>query len=143
MLIFLLAAAAIVQATGPTPIPSDDALAILPGEWEIVDGATGKVQQACSMAQHFEVSPDRSSIVLTERGVKDWSARYRVIHAEPKRLLAILEGEQRLTAAGDPVLWWAYFDGNDRFRWRRYDWQATEATTAEWRRCAAEAAGAR
>ena len=122
-----------------TQVPTEasstiDPVAFLVGEWEIVD-ESGKTLQECSKAQTFKATPDGLHIDLTERGVADWSAHYLIIHRDKNRVLMFIEKEDRTTEQGDPVLWWAYFDGPDKFRWRRYDWDATAATATEWRRC--------
>ena len=132
----LILAAQTVQVQAPSGNPVDP-LAVFAGDWQVVDTVTSQVVQDCSRAQSFEVAPDRRTLVLTERWADNWTARYRVIHSEPNRALFIIENETRRTDAGDPILWWAYFDGPDRFRWRRYDWPAANATPSQWRRCAA------
>ena len=83
------------------------------------------------------MTPDRKTIVLTEKSANNWTAKYMVLHQEEDRVLTFIENEERTTDAGDPVLWWAYFNGPDKFRWRRYDWDADAGTTSEWRRCPA------
>jgi hypothetical protein len=135
-LLGLFLAAQTVQVQ-PPDAPTVDPLAVFSGDWQVVNTITGEVVQNCSRAQSFEVTPDRSTLVLTERWADNWTARYRVVHSEPNRILLFIENETRRTQAGDPVLWWAYFDGPDRFRWRRYDWPSNGATPSEWRRCPA------
>lgn len=132
----LILAAQAVQVLPPGGSPVDP-LAVLSGDWQVVNTATNQVVQDCSRAQSFEVAPDRRTLVLTERWADNWTARYQVVHSEPNRALFIIENETGRTDSGDPILWWAYFDGPDRFRWRRYDWPSTVATPSEWRRCAA------
>jgi len=131
--------AAVLLAQGAQP-PAEaatrpGALSLIAGDFQIVNGRTGEVVQDCAQAQRFEVRPDGRNVILTDVGVADWSANYTVLHSEPNRLLLYIEGEDRTTDAGDPVLWWAYFEGRDEFRWRRYDWPRDEATEAVWRRC--------
>ena len=123
-----------VNVSTAVPAPAEAVSAIV-GEWEIVDGQSGEVKQACAKAQIFKASQDGRYIDLTERRVDNWSARYLVIHREANRVLMFIENEKRTTEQGDPILWWAYFDGPDQFRWRQYDWEATNATAAVWRRC--------
>lgn len=132
----LILAAQTVQVQAPEVSPVDP-LTVFSGDWQIVDTATNQVVQDCSRAQSFEVTPDRRTVVLTEKWADNWTARYQVVHSEPNRALFIVENEARRTDDGDPVLWWAYFDSPDRFRWRRYDWPSTNATPSEWRRCPA------
>jgi hypothetical protein len=135
-LIGLILAAQTVQVRVADERPVDP-VAIFAGDWQVVNSATGEAVQDCSRAQSFEFTSDRRTLVLTERWANNWTARYRVVHSEPNRILLFIENETRRTEAGDPVLWWAYFDGPDRFRWRRYDWPSTSATPSEWRRCPA------
>lgn len=132
----LILAAQTVQVQAPEGSPVDP-LAVFSGDWQVFDTVTNQVVQDCSRAQSFEVTADHRTLVLTERWADNWTARYQVVHSEPNRTLFIIENETHRTDAGDPILWWAYFDGPDRFRWRRYDWPSTSATPSEWRRCAA------
>lgn len=112
-----------------------DPLSVFSGDWQVVDTETDKVAIDCKKAQRFAVSPDCRAVVLTEKGEDDWVARYRVLRSEKNRILMFIEDEERVTEAGDPILWWAYFDGPDRFRWRQYGWARDSRTSAEWRRC--------
>ena len=113
--------AAAPSASNPAPL--------IAGEWEVVDGESRQPAEGCAMAQIFKASPDGRHIDLTERGEPNWSARYLVVHRENDRILLFIEDEDRLTKQGDPVLWWANFDGPDHFKWRRYDWSAAAATS--------------
>lgn len=130
----ILAQAAQVPVSGQQTV---DPLAAFPGSWQMVNTGTKEVVQDCARAQSFEVTPDRRTLILTEKWANNWTARYRVIHSEPQRVLVFLENETRKTEAGDPALWWAYFDGPDKFRWRRYDWALDSGTLTEWQRCPA------
>lgn len=113
---------------------ASDPLTWIAGDWEIVDPETGEPEQACAKAQRFKPTADERHVDLTELGTPDFKARYTVVHRAKNRVLMFIDGEERLTDAGDPVLWWANFDGPDQFQWRRYDWPAG-AATATWRRC--------
>jgi len=132
-----VAALLTVQAAQASPVGQAgvDPLSVFSGDWQVVDPQTGKVAIDCKEAQRFAVSPDRKTVRLTEIGADKWSARYMVLRSEKNRVLMLIENEERKTEAGDPILWWAYFDGPDRFRWRQYDWASEARTTAEWRRC--------
>lgn len=123
-------------AQAPTPDAAGvDPLGVFSGDWQVVDPGTGKAAIDCKTAQRFAVSADRKTIVLTEKGEDKWAVRYLVLRSEKNRILMFIEGEERKTESGDPILWWAYFEGPDRFRWRQYDWAPDERTAAEWRRC--------
>lgn len=132
----LIVAAQAVRVQAPNASPVDP-LTVFSGDWQVVDTVTSEVIQDCSRAQSFDVTPDGRTLLLTERWAGNWTARYRVVHSEPNRVLFIIENDRRRTDAGDPISWWAYFDGPDRFRGRQYDWPSTNATPSEWRRCAA------
>ena len=110
-------------------------LSLIDGNWQVVNTVNGDTVYDCQHAQNFKPTPDRRSVILTERATENWQARYLVLHEEKDRVLMFIEKEERKTDNGDPVLWWAYFDGPDKFRWRRYDWDASDATATEWRRC--------
>jgi hypothetical protein len=111
-----------------------DPIGALTGRWQIVDSESGDIIQSCEDPQVFAPSKDTRFVNL-EPSSADEVVRYMVIQSQPGRALMFIEGESRLTDSGDPVLWWAMFVSADAFRWRRYDWLATEATLAEWRRC--------
>ena len=123
----LLMAMAAAQAGG-----SEDPLSVFSGDWQMVDTQSEKVVRDCKTPQRFAVAPDRKTVTLTDG---DWSARYLVLRSGSHRVLMFIENEERTTEEGDPVLWWANFEGPDRFRWRRYDWAADDQTAVEWRRC--------
>lgn len=132
----LLTVTPATQAASAEPAEVDP-LSIFSGDWQVVTPRTGEVSIPCAKAQRFAVAADRKTVVLTHKGTEDPSVRYMVLRSEKNRVLMFIEDENRTTEAGDPVLWWAWFDGPDRFRWRRYDWPAQNATAAEWRRCPA------
>ena len=127
----------IVQATeiASSETAGVDPLAVFSGDWQIINTATGETVQDCKKAQSFDVAPDRKTEVLTEKWANNWTARYIVVHSETNRVLTFIEGEKRKTDCGDPIQWWAYFEGPDRFRWRRYDSSHDSVRAAEWRRC--------
>jgi hypothetical protein len=113
--------------------PQQDALARLAGTWEIVSasGSTG-----CDRGQTFTPTADNRYVTLDQHDAEGAdNSRYIVLQVHNDRVLMFIEGEERLTAQGDPVIWWAVFDGPNTFRWRRYDWPATALTDALWRRC--------
>jgi hypothetical protein len=112
-----------------------DPLAAFSGAWQVVNTDTGEVAMSCSEGQSFAVSADRRSVALTETRTGEQLARYIVLHSERDRILTFIEGETRRTQAGDPILWYAFFEGADRFRWRQYDWPSDARTSAQWRRC--------
>jgi hypothetical protein len=118
--LFAIALAALCVTT---PVRAQDTLANLAGTWEIVspNGRSG-----CERGQVFTPSPDGRYVDLAEHDGRDtYRVRYIVLQAQESRILMFIETEQRLTPQGDPVVWWAVFDGPDRFRWRRYDWPRT------------------
>ena len=128
----LLVLLMLTSASAAAQTPSE-ALARLAGTWEIVSegGRTG-----CESGQTFLPTADGRYVDLSQPSDDGaFRLRYMVLQVQQNRVLMFIEGEDRLTAQGDPVLWWAVFDGADRFRWRRYDWPATATTDAEWRRC--------
>lgn len=110
---------------------------VLTGDWEIVNEQAPDASQSCDKAQRFAVSDDKRELLLTEDWAK-YSARYRVIRIEDNRMLTIVEGEERKNDKEDPILWWFYFDGNDSFQFRQYDWPADTVTAAVWKRCVAK-----
>ncbi len=121
-------------------VQAADALTLITGDWQIVDTQTGKISQDCKQAQHFQLTPDRRNVVLTEPWA-NFTANYLVVHNEESRVLMFITNEERLTDQGDPVLWWADFEGRDKFRWRRYDWPSSNATDGEWQRCPVPGSG--
>lgn len=106
----------------------------LNGDWKIVNEQKQELSQGCDKMQRFAVASDGKSILLTEPWA-NFSATYKVILAEKDRILTVIEGEDRLTDQGDPILWWFYFEDKDHFRFRQYDWHSENATAAIWVRC--------
>lgn len=132
-LVGLLAAQASPAEADPPALTGP--LAQIAGDWQVVNAETGEVSLTCARAQRFEVAPDGQSVTLTELGNADWSARYLVLFADRRRLLMRIDNEERRAANGEPVRWWAQFDGPDRFRWRRDDWDRGSVAQGVWRRC--------
>jgi len=129
----ILAAVLLFSSASAVAQPQQDALARLAGAWEIV-GANGS--SGCDAGQTFTPTADGRYVALDQHGAEGaYNSRYIVLHVETDRVMMFIEGEQRLTAQGDPVVWWAVFDGPNTFRWRRYDWPRTAMTDAVWRRC--------
>jgi hypothetical protein len=129
----------LTQAAQPPPPDATavDPLTAFSGAWQIVDTDSGKVALSCAEGQTFAVAADRRSIALSDTPSGRQFARYIVLDSGPDRILAFIEGEMRRTEAGDPIVWYAYFEGPDRFRWRQYHWPAEARTAAQWRRCPA------
>lgn len=111
-----------------------DPLAAVSGRWQVVDLRTGEITAgiSCENPHVFEVSTDRRFVDLDAGGSR---TRYIVLHTRENQFLGFIEGEQRVTDSGNPVIWWAVFSGPDRFRWRRYDLASDMLTIGEWRRC--------
>lgn len=128
---FALSATASVAQEEAAP----DLLKLVEGNWRVVRD-DGTVSQDCDKAQHFVTSTDRQHIELTEPWASPtFAAKYRLILIDGTRMLTYIEGEDRKTDQGDPVLWWFYFSDPDHFRFRRYDWAEYNATQAQWERC--------
>lgn len=124
-----------LQAASAPATVGVDPLAVFSGDWQIANSDTGEILLDCTQGQRFTVAPDRRSVELTELSAADQRIRYLVLRSETNRILMFIETEERLTSMGDPILWWAHFDGPDRFRWRQYGWSPDSGTAAEWRRC--------
>ena len=114
---------------------SADILYWVDGNWKIV-GEDGIDIQTCQKAQTFSLSKDRANIVLTEQWA-DFAATYRIVRIEEDRVLTMIEGEERTTEQGDPVLWWLHFRNRDNFSFRQYGWDRNSVTMAQWVRCPA------
>jgi hypothetical protein len=121
----------------PSAALSESALdvpALLNGDWKIVDQEKPEQSQSCDKMQRFAVSPDGKSVLLTEPWA-NFSANYKIILIEQNRMLTILDGDERMTEQGDPILWWLYFEDKDSFRFRQYGWPAQNRTFKKWVRC--------
>lgn len=133
--LFAIWAATFIFATGPALAEQElDLPVALNGDWRVVNEQSPELGQGCDKMQRFAVAADGKSILLTEPWA-NFSANYKIIWIEKDRLLTVIEGEDRLTEKGDPVLWWFYFEDEDHFRFRQYDWQAKNVTAAQWVRC--------
>lgn len=124
----LFAGSSMVHAAEDT----SDLVQLMDGVWEIRSGDETVVE--CASGQHFEPASDLRSIDLVEIGT-DFAITYRVLSNDERGLQLQREGEERLAEDGNPVKWWAEFDGPDEFRWRRDDWQPGSVTKARWIRC--------
>lgn len=109
----------------------------LAGRWEVRNTGTGKAASVCAdKGPEYRISSDGKHVELVlKRGGELRRARYTVLHVLKDRVLLFFEGERRRNEYGGPVVWWAVFDGHNRFRWRRDDWPRNNVTAEEWRRC--------
>ncbi|MBX3503542.1 MAG: hypothetical protein KF889_29220 [Alphaproteobacteria bacterium] len=107
-----------------------DALSTLNGRW-FSEGA-----HCAKGSTELRVAADRRTMASdgTYEG-KAYRSTYLILAVEARRVLTFIQGEARLTATGDPVIWWAMILGPDRFAWRRYDWPRDSMTPARVRRC--------
>ena len=112
------------------------AIAHVAGTW----GTTG--QLACDQAPQTISLIDRGERLLfrTPRplrmldGTMSDSVYYKVLKAEGERIWMFVEGEYRLTDAGDPVVWVLVMVDPNTFKWRRTDW-SKESFTRPVKRC--------
>jgi hypothetical protein len=58
------------------------------------------------------------------------TSTYRVLAHTATSITMQIEGENRMTKAGDPVIWELRFRGPDEFCWHRLDWRLTGCTVA-------------
>ena len=56
--------------------------------------------------------------------------RYQIVGGEGNAIIGILENEDRLTDAGDPVVWTLKMFTPNTYRWQRNDWRANRYTRA-------------
>jgi hypothetical protein len=109
----------------------------LSGRWEArgpdVDRAAGDCR---ANAYEYRISGDGRHVeLLLHRGGKTERERFVVMHVENDRVLLFVEGEPGRNEFGGPIVWWAVFDGHNRFRWHRDDWPRNSLSAIEWRRC--------
>jgi hypothetical protein len=111
-------------------------LQALSGRWEARDPGGGSAADCKASWFEYRLSGDGKHVelVLHRNGVTE-RERYLVLSVEGNRVLLFIEGERRRNEYGGPVVWWAVFDGHNRFRWRRDDWPRNSMTALEWRRC--------
>jgi hypothetical protein len=110
----------------------------LSGRWEARGPAAGLGRAADCRANSYEyrISADGRHVeLLASRGGKTERERFVVMHVANDRVLLLVEGEPGRTEYGGPIVWWAVFDGHNRFRWHRDDWPRNSMTALEWRRC--------
>lgn len=132
----LAAAASFSVAARPSAEAAFNSLNAMAGRWEVFNHETGKLTMSCAAPYEYNIASDRRSFEsISTRDGKIQRSRYFVLQVQQNRVLTFIEGEQRLTDKGDPVVWWAIFEGPNRFRWRRYDWPTESRTIVEWRRC--------
>ena len=119
-------------STTRAPEPDGGLLSYMEGTWMVVND--GLITQSCERGQNFAPAADRQSVKLTHLGTGR-SSTYRVLVNDDTGLLLQIDGERRLTDAGEPVKWWVKPDTIDQFRWRREDWRRDGRTRAHFLRC--------
>ena len=106
--------------------------AVPPGIW----GWEQSEELGCGGNSHtLSFTKDRAVMLLKHeeasiaQGIPAEAVRYRVLQSEPGLRMAI-EGESRMTPAGEPVVWDVVMLSADRFCWRRTDWSPESCTPA-------------
>jgi len=91
--------------------------------------------------QAIRFTPDRSTMILTMRrtwtngaGQESRTAIYDLSNPTLSSVRGAIRGEERLTDAGDPVVWDLVLTSPESFAWHRADWPAGSLTGAL-RRC--------
>jgi hypothetical protein len=136
--IALLAAFVSLISTSALAQPAPASVAAFSGRWQVVDTRTGRVQIPCHQGQLFVPTTDGKYVDLSfGEAPNEPGIRYIVLQAQADRVMMFIEGEDRVTDLGDPVVWWAMFNGPDEFTWRRTDWPVEGRTPSAWRRCRA------
>jgi hypothetical protein len=104
---------------------------VLTGTWGWEQG----VEFGCGGNSHaISFTPDRRVMLLKyeeasiEQDIPANAVRYRVLQSEPN-LRMVIEGEKRMTSAGEPVMWDVRMLTADRFCWHRTDWPQEACTT--------------
>ncbi|HEY7608482.1 MAG TPA: hypothetical protein VIF14_04550 [Alphaproteobacteria bacterium] len=108
----------------------------LSGRWEARDPAARDTADCRANSDEYRISGDGRHVeLLLHRGGKTRRERFVVMHVANDRVLLFVEGEPGRNEYGGPIVWWAVFDGRNRFRWHRDDWPRNSLSAIEWRRC--------
>jgi hypothetical protein len=124
----------VAQVTGcASTKPADHSVfAVLPGPWgweESEELGCGNNSHTLSFTENRRVMLLKYKEASTKQGVPVKAVRYHVLQSEPNLRMAI-EGETRMTPAGEPVVWDLVMISADRFCWHRTDWEPGVCTTA-------------
>ncbi len=65
---------------------------------------------------------------MADGTVRD-TINYKVLKVEGNVMTMFVEGETRKTASGDPVVWSLVLVDDNRYYWRRTDWEAGSGTS--------------
>ncbi|HQY45078.1 MAG TPA: hypothetical protein PK450_12970 [Paracoccaceae bacterium] len=102
------------------------------GQWGWPDG-----DNTCEKnPQVFRFSADRATLTISWANTHD-PAIYHLTMARRGFFVADIEGEDRLTDAGEPIRWMLLVTGSDSFCWHRMDWTFGQCTKNQIR-CEAE-----
>jgi hypothetical protein len=98
-----------------------DVFDVVAGEWGWLRGGG-----TCDGNPHtISFSDDRATMTYTDTS-GTWE--YDVLEHEPGRIRGVIRGEDRLTDAGDPVVWDLLLRGPNMYAWHRTDWPALQTT---------------
>jgi hypothetical protein len=121
----------------PYAPPTGDVFAAVAGTWDWVGGGDLCVEDS----HEIRFSPDRAVMTIEHArpvgdsaGVRQREWEYDVVEFDRTRIRGAIRGEERLTPAGEPVVWDLVLTGPDSYRWHRADWAAS-GYTGEVRRC--------
>tara|TARA_R110002072_G_scaffold57419_1_gene147679 strand:- start:1034 stop:1483 length:450 start_codon:yes stop_codon:yes gene_type:complete len=101
--------------------------------WELPEGEDGGGTCADDPL-HIWLSEDRTRFFSAHEG-DDLTVEADILSTDSGWLAIRYDGEERLTDAGEPVVWILFLDSRDRFRWIRQDWIGTGRSTYPLVRC--------
>lgn len=125
----LLLTACSTLETDQKEVPS--IFAKIEGAWGTVDPTSFSCE---ATPQIFSVSSDyshitiRSASQLAAGGEASNTISYKVLAVHGNVLTMFIEGEQRKTDSGDPVVWSLVLANDREFRWRQTDWPKGDHT---------------
>lgn len=134
VLFFTLVVLSACSGVAPERSPTADSTAL-----EVLEGRWNWVNQDCNRNPFtLEVTPDRKSLVLTfaepDTAGRPMVSVYRLLGQGSDFVRGQIEGEDRLTDQGEPVVWDFLLLGQNSFCWHRTDWPPYECTR-QLRRC--------
>lgn len=108
------------------------------GRW---DWSTAAPDSFCNISGHeISFSPDRSLMHITQQvpwtdsaGTEHRVSTYAIEAVSRSHIRGAIQGEQRLTDDGVPVVWDLVLTGEDSYAWHRTDWASWNRTMEVYR----------
>lgn len=119
------------SALKPEQKEASPIFAQITGAWGTVEPtpfSCDKTPQIFSVSSDYSRITVRSASQLSAGGEAGSTISYKVLAVSGNVLTMFIEGEQRKTENGDPVVWSLVLANDREFRWRQTDWPKGDHT---------------